>query len=307
MADFIANPRAGQITPLARYTYFDRVHVWLKKPLTPGQLKQIKAHCGDLYLAKRLCKFHLHYRQGLQLFQPTRQARKLLAALASTDEPMITYVEIAQDRVFEDQAEADACVEFFKDHFVQPWHRKSMGMQFYYHFGKIDGEDYFRNFPSSFTTRITPKGGRRMGHWFAGYSDDHCRLSGETPCFHFEGKYCGVRNLKRIGIYDLSDLIDFDFNNYFDTHITLYDLDLERVGRYHRNQQSGSKSRHSHIQRYRKSGFYNHDHRLGATLYNSLALHRDDPYHDERSLLKFLDEYPKARRFLTKRRPENWV
>ena len=113
-----------------------------------------------------------------------------------------------------------------------------------------------------------------------------------------------MRSVQRIGIEDLSDLIDFDFNDYFATNMTLYQLDFERLGRSYRNQQSGGKSKQSRIQHYGRSGFtYNRDLLTGVTLYEGYALHRNsphDPQYREQSLQHFLDQFgAKARRFLT--------
>ncbi len=307
MANYTATRHAGQIAPLECYYYFDNAQIWLKKPLGPGQLRRIEGHChggrpNGLHWVNKPCPFQPGYCQRLQLHQPTQQALELLAAMtAAADEPLINYVEVACDLIFEDQNEADKTVEYFLEHLVQPWHRKSMKIRCFYKWEEIDGIDFYRDWPIGFSTRNTRKGKRgRMGHWFVGYSSLPCRLTGETPCFHVEGRHSSVRSLQRIGINDLSDLIDFDFDAYFASNMTLYELDCERLGRFHRNRLSGSKSRHSSVKKMGKSGFtYNRDHRLGATLYNSLSLHRDDPYHDQRSLQKFVDEYPKSRRFLT--------
>jgi hypothetical protein len=316
-------------SPSDVYKYFDRTHVWLKEQglLTPHQLHEMAAHCGggvvdlsaaklyrdgrvyDLPIRKRPCKFHPDYRQGLQLLQPTRRALVRLAAMTSTDEVMLTHVEIAQDYVFDPkpgvdtQAVANAWLQFFLDHLVQPWHRKSMRVHCFYKYDEveIDGKkiELYHDWPMGWTTRTTPKGKRKKGSWFTGYADQPCRLTGETPCFHIERRYCGSEALRRIDIHTLHDLIDFNFDQFFADHMKLSDVDYERLGRADRNKQSGARRKHSRIDRY---GF-NQDERLGRTIYYQFSRHTDDPLHSEHSIQNFVDNYPNARRFLVPVRP----
>jgi len=313
---FTADQCAAQsapLAPIASYRYFDKIHVWLPKPLNRKQLREIADECergspDALIPHYEPCPYHPDYPMRLDLHQASRQAFKVLARImanSSNKPPLINYAEITWDLIFNEQSEADDCVQYFLNHLVQGWHRKSMRVAAFYKWKEDDdGFEYFRDYPVGWTTRSIRTGKRGlMGHWFSGYSTRPCKLTGETGCCHVEARYSSLRSVKRIGIVNLSDLIHFDFNGYFDTHLKLYNLDEARLGRLHRNQQSGGKSRHSSVEHYGNSGFtYNRDLRLGATLYNSLSLH-NDPFQDERSLQHFLNQYPKARRLLTPTSP----
>ena len=182
----------GQITPLASYRHFDRVHVWLRKPLNKQQLRPIADQCErgwpkGVEPHYKPCPFHPGYRMRLELYQPSRKAFEVLAEMTSTDEPLINYVEIAWDQIFNDQNEADHSVEYFFGHLVQPWHRKSMKVHAYYKWDEdTDGTEYFRNYPVGWTTKTIRRGKRgRIGHWFSGYSSQAMQTDRGTkllPC-----------------------------------------------------------------------------------------------------------------------------
>ena len=56
--------------------------------------------------------------------------------------------------------------------------------------------------------------------------------------------------MRRIGLHYPRDLINFDFDAYFTRWFRLYDLDLERLGRYHQNKLSGGKRKRARIEHY---------------------------------------------------------
>jgi hypothetical protein len=272
--------RVRQRKPQGCYPYWDRLTAWFKKPLEPSEFRHLESlnrpnsdpphkHWGK-------CPYNPSYKQSITLHQPTDEQIRYLAKIRPNG-VMLTFVEIACDYTFSTQSEANRCVEWCRDHLLQPYHRATMHVHAY-----VQG----------FTSRSTPKGGRKKGSWQVGYASKPCRITGEVHCFHIETKHSGKPVLHRLGIDHLLDLLTFDFERHFVKHLTSYEIDFERLGRFHRNRQSGSKSKQSRVQHFGKAGFvYNHDHRLGGTLYNSLALHRYDPEGDDRSLQRFVDLY----------------
>ena len=271
--------------PSARFHYFDVVKFWLRNPLDQVLLKQVAEHCGGRPHLQNGCPFDARYSQRIDLYQPKPAALRLLASL---DESLLNYVEIACDLVLADEAAARRYVEFFKDHFLQRWHRTSMPVAVYYKGPDLTG----------YCTRTSPEPGkRRGGTWFVCYSDRPCRITNDPHCFHAEIRIQGVQALRRMGIYHVRGLVDFNFSDYFVENLKLYELDLERLGRYEHNRRSGAKRKRPHVERLGRFT-YNHDRRRGATVYRILSV-LPDPNHYERSLQRFLDAYgPVGRRFL---------
>jgi hypothetical protein len=256
----------------ARYCYIDKLQVWLRRPLNEKQLRQIQQHSDFTHAENERCWWDWRYVQKLQLYRPDRCAILLIAALDDTT--VLNYIEIAVDFIFRDEGEVQRWLDAFKSGFLHRWHCRQMCVAAY---------------SNGFSTRAAPRRGEsRRGRWFNYYADKPCRITGEVDCFHFEGKHCGVQFLRRIGIHHPRDLVDFDFSSYFRKNLVLYNLDLERLGRYHDNCQRKTKRKKSRIIKYGARGIYNQDARLGGLLYQALAVHPDQ---QERSLLRFVDHY----------------
>jgi hypothetical protein len=258
--------------PHGRYCYFDKVQIWLRTPLSVKQMRQIQRHCAALHVENDRCWWDWRYHQRLQICRPDASALRVLAV--SNDTAVLNYIEIAVDFVFSHEGEVQLWLDAFKGGFLHPWHSRRMQVEAY---------------PGGFSTRASPERGEsRCGRWYNYYTDRPCRITGECDCFHFEGKYSGVQSLRRIGINHPRDLAQFDFDAYFAANMVLYNLDLERLGRYHDNCQRKTKRKKSRIIKYGARGIYNQDARLGGLLYQAIAVHPDQ---QERSLLRFVDHY----------------
>jgi hypothetical protein len=256
----------------ARYCYLDKLQIWLRTPLSAKQMRQIDRHCAVSYVENGDCWWDWHYTQKVQICRPDVSALRTLAALDDT--AILNYIEIAVDFILRDEIEVDHWLDTFKNGFLHRWHDRRMCVEAY---------------SGGFSTRASPERGEsRRGRWFNYYADKPCRITGEVHCFHFEGKHCGVQFLRRIGIHHPRDLLDFDFDSYFIKNLQIYDLDFERLGRYHDNKQSGAKRKKGRIIEYGKRGIYNQDARLGGILYQALAVHS---HQHERSLQCFVDNY----------------
>jgi hypothetical protein len=251
--------------------YFDRVRVWSKRLLTPQERQMLNRMCGTIRVTQPMTRdnpFATHH-QKIEVNQPTMAALQLLAQLE--DDAFVNYVEVARDHIVAGQS-AEALDRLLRDHFLQLWHGKK-GVVAY---------------SAGFSTRQQlRKGQRRAGHWFNWYSDKTCRITGDPDCFHFEGKHEGRRCVRRLGIEHPRDLLQFDFGAYFARHVTLYEIDFERLGRYDFNRVSGAKRKHTRIDRWQNFRF-NYDRCRGGILYRLLSLHAEG---QDRSLQRFVDQY----------------
>ena len=219
----------------------------------------------------KICRWNpRRYRQQLDLHQPTAEALQLLATL---DGLLINYVEVTREWVLADEAQKANWLKLFQHGFRQPWHGKMQGQQ--------DDEGA--------TTRRTPPDEPRRGHWYHWYSDHASKLTGELPCFRFEGRHEGAQAVRSIGIHTPHDLLAFDFDSYFAKHIRLYETDLARLGRYHHNQ----------VHRAKRKRNRDRDRLLGRTIYRIHSWAGDGSL--RRSLQQFLDNYPGRRPYLRKR------
>jgi hypothetical protein len=173
----------------------------------------------------------------------------------------IYELEIARDDIVEDQDQALWLRDLFDTHFVHSWHGK--------HEIVVAENGVYT-------------GQRRPGKRFGWYGDRPCKRTGELHCFHLEGRHIGTRALKRIGINHPRDLLTFDHAAYWQRHLKLYRVDLERLGRFHMNRRSGGRRQRP------RHGFYNLDRSTGSIIFRNLAQHDDLPL---RSAQLFVDRY----------------
>jgi hypothetical protein len=267
---------------VARYVYFDKLRLWLREPLlTSSKLEQLRQHCGWLYHDDRPARFDWHYRQKLELYQPSRRALNLIA---HRDDALLNHVEPARDLIFADYGHED-CFELFQAHFLQPWHRSRTQVHAYGAHG----------FSHGFTTRAAPQPGeRRNGHWFEFYADRPCKLTNEPNCFHFEGRHAGAQCVRGLGLHQPRDLLDFDFEAYFARAMRLYQIDLERLGRFDDNRRTGNRRKRSS-----DAALLRDDRLRGGAL---VLLHARHPDGSGSSLQQFVDSYGRGP-FLTLVRP----
>jgi hypothetical protein len=94
-------------------------------------------------------------------------------------------------------------------------------------------------------------GQRKRGrhHHFCMYSDKPSRITGEPETIHLEKRIQGLQLLRKIGIKDAADMLDFDHVGFWrDTlpHLFIY-LDMARYGRMEHNRLTNSKRRGARI------------------------------------------------------------
>jgi hypothetical protein len=255
--------------PLATYLYFDRITLWLRRPLTRTMTDElIREHHK---VENGVCWFDKRYRQKIMLFQPSPATLGQLAAwLDADDNVLVNYIELACDLVLREHRYASDLDLLFKRGFLQSWHGKMVPS----------------SFDEGFTTRKIEPGENRAGRWFVWYADRHCKLTGETNCFHFEGRYQGVQFVRRrLGIWHPRDLLTFDLDAFFRHNMVLYEVNCERLGRFDHNQRLRTKRQKPEFKGSARHP-YNADQARGESLFSALSAMPTG-----RSLQRFVDQY----------------
>jgi hypothetical protein len=249
----IDNPQNSSLPrgPLLRrppkeiYPFIDRCRIWLRRPLSKDQLRQLRAACWPTRIKpfNELCRFDSRYRQRLEILTPLHPVA--LAALAALPpEARVSYIELALDIVLPASVAPRAVRDFLRSSICLPYCRKAQA-QAYDNMG--------------FTTRRLPKGTRRRGTWVSGYADRESKITGED-CLHLELRFEGVRAVRRLNVHHPKDLARIDFVAAF-CLIQVYELDLARLGRFHANRMA----------RTRRQKTIDSDLKLGRRLYRRFA------------------------------------
>ncbi|MDR6306240.1 hypothetical protein GGQ85_003969 [Nitrobacter vulgaris] len=261
------------------YHYFDKVRVWSKEIICKILICRLIEACGKVIETRKSAFFDPRYRHQLEIYQLRSSAFRILCELPA--DAIVTYVEVACDVICPDVWELERIAQAFLIGFLQPHHRGKQA-KVYPSAGPPLGL-------SGFTTRKCPtKGCRRSGFWFQWYIDKKGKINREPNCFHFEGKHEGRRAVKKLKIDHPRDLAQFSLSAYFRKHAsTLYEIDLERFGRWHSNRRTGGKRKKPYIDRYG----VNRDSYRGHLLYRIYSLHPESAYWPSRSLQRFTDKF----------------
>ena len=138
--------------------------------------------------------FDPRFVQRLTLFQPSPEA---LIWLARRDVHM-SYMEVSLDWTFENEAEKDDAFAFVCRYLVKQHHRSGQGIRFV---GK-DGK---------FTRYTAARGAPNL---IAMYADKPSKATGEIFCVHLDWRISRAYALRRAGIYKVSDLINFNHQEF---------------------------------------------------------------------------------------------
>lgn len=224
--------RTAPIEPAASYAYFDKIQFWVLNPLHSKTIASLGKQCGrgDIHVVNRPARFSAQYRQRIELRQSSDEA---LAWLAGHDDVLINRVEIAIDFVFKSWAARDDFWRFLHRHSARRWHGKNQEI-------RIVGSDSDAG-DDAVGTRYDA--GRSAPNGIVFYPTKHSRVTGEVDCLHLEWRSKGLASVRRVGINSGRDLIEFNHRQFWQKHLLLYDVDIERLGRLNRNRVKGKRSR----------------------------------------------------------------
>jgi hypothetical protein len=207
---------AAAVKPSGIYAYIDVVRIWMKTPLPPHLFDWLDRHCdGGARAPDWPCRFDWHYRQCLHLYQPDREA---LAFLARRNGVRLTYVEASLDWVFAFLDQCEDAYAVLDRHHVKNHQR--------------DGLRYKKG------TRYA--GRRTSPNTLVIYADRHSKATGEIHCVHLDWRLRG-RALQQAGITSVADLLDFDHHRFWRDRLTLYAIDVRKLGRAYWRHQHGTR------------------------------------------------------------------
>src|ERR1700720_1947885 len=109
MSNILARSRAQPSAPSSIWSYFDKVALWVRKPIDISTKSKLRQSCRHLFINNRPARFDPSYRQRLELKRPNKTALRLLGGLPGA---YINQVEVANDYIFANTREHDAAYDF---------------------------------------------------------------------------------------------------------------------------------------------------------------------------------------------------
>ncbi|QPC43880.1 hypothetical protein HW532_15000 [Kaustia mangrovi] len=206
--------RADGIQPTGVHAYFDKVTVWLKRPVNDSERTWLEGQCGSggLHVQEGPAHFNPALVQRLQLRQPTREA---LEWLAKRNDVHLNLVEWGLDWVFNNEGDRDEAWAFLCRYHVKSHHRQQ-GVRF------VAGN-----------TRYT--GPRRAPQVFVCYRDLPCRVTGELYCVHLEWRIKGAQTLRRLDLDSIDRVLRKGHRGFWLNQLTFYELVHDDLGRRYHN------------------------------------------------------------------------
>jgi hypothetical protein len=242
---------ASIVRPESITAYFDRLQVWLERPLTRQQLQLLRKLCGGKLHSRakraRFGRWGHSYCQVLVLRRPSGLALELLRRHGGV---MINMLECSLDWIFDEEESKDSACNLVGQLHVKKWRHSAHCV---IHFGP---------------TRYS--GPRKAPNVFVLYADKGARNSREPHCVHLEWRMQRAETLRRAGIRSIDDLLHFDHRAFWKSRLLLYDIDRVKLGRAYHNHRLHSRRKTDWISmcgRYK----YHNDLRAGSTLLRALG------------------------------------
>jgi hypothetical protein len=191
---------------------FDHLRFWLDTPELPFAKSLLQPHCTRVDSRAQQQRYQCHRKLELSLFQPTTKCLEiLLEGVGHSVGIELVYAEIARDIVLGNPCDNADLYDAFLECARVPRLRHLVKFR--------SGTAYFGNRPKN-----------HRGHVIALYCDKQSKLNNARPrqsappCVHVEWRAWGKSELAALGIAGLEDLIRFDHDRHWDTHLKLFNM-----------------------------------------------------------------------------------
>jgi len=242
--------RADDVRPSAIHSYFDKIQVWRKSPISRDEYAFLTSQCGSVKVNNMLARFDWSYTQRLALYQPTKA---VLEWLSGRNDVLVNICEVALDWIFDNQDDLERAYSFVDQHLVKKYHRLSHGVR------------YFEQ------TRYT--GPPWLATKAVVYPDKPSRINGEPHCLHIDYRMSNRGAVRRAGIEGPADMVSLDHRRFWEDRLLMYALDPNKFGRAYHNHVEGKGRRHAPWVHRSHNGFaYDMDRRAGNMIVRSLGV-----------------------------------
>jgi hypothetical protein len=227
--------------------HYDKINVRAARRFNQRQLELLQANAVKLgaWRSKYLYHHsdHRYSRLGYTIVCPNHEAQRFIDDL-SPHEFTINSVELALNLIVDEYSKLQL-QDLFNQCFVQPWHQQDV-----------------KHWDNMGTGTATGTATGKHGFCFVWYCDEECKVEHEEHCFHIEARCQGLPVLRRIGF---DKLCTFDPMPFWHKYLNnLYEVDLQRLGRYHLNRITGQRRQKPLLQGPFR---YNVDHAYGCVIY----------------------------------------
>jgi hypothetical protein len=216
------------IKPAAIHPYFDKLQVWIPKPLNASTLASLRDQCGrgGIFAENKPARFDARYRQRIEFRQPSD---RVLRWLMRHQEVLINRAEVAVDYVFNLRMDRDDTFDFLHRHLVRRWHGKNQKIKLVCRDDSNKNGAQILEEPELCETRYDA--GRAAPNKIVFYRERFSRITGELYCLHLEWHLNGLRAIRAAGIESANDLQEFSHRQFWQRKLLLRKVDPARLDR----------------------------------------------------------------------------
>lgn len=207
--------------------YFDRLRIYLDSSTPESKLQPL------LKLNKHnRCDPHElpHYEfldRKLELFQPTLESLRYLNRIIKGDYS-INYLEIACDFEADNTKILSPLMAFFDKQLVVDAHPNKKEKQFHWEISNAKNtKDCDRNDPMKGSRYYEPASSDSV---FVMYMREQSKINPDKACLHLEWRFKGIEILINMSLITLSQLINFDAVEFWNTHLDIRKPNLTKLG-----------------------------------------------------------------------------
>ncbi len=192
--------------------YIDKVKLWTYRPLIDSDMRTLESLSGRKpdCRSKKKKYYPYNYRYLLTVSQPRDEAFSFLDKVLE-GRYFLNYIEFALDLITETRLDAEEVQDFLDEHQIKLWRGKQQ-------------LGYYQ------TTTYSSKD-RWVNNKIVRYSDKPSKMTGTDGC-HVEWRMCRALTVRKAGINNLLNLIDFDHHNFWKKRFQLREIILESLGKY---------------------------------------------------------------------------
>jgi hypothetical protein len=212
--------------------HFDRLHFYTDTRTHKDKLGALIA-----LNEKNTCKFkalshHKHLDKKVEIFQPSYETLRSLKELVTGDYA-INYIEFAIDFLVPDKKTLRQLQHFFDKHlFFNRKPKSAIESEFHFKLaGKAGSVCKCKKTCICQTRYFTPADDKVR---LVMYSDKPTKTDNTTDSVHIEKRFAGIKELKELGLYTFSNIIDINLEQFWSHHLDLRTPNLTALGKLNR-------------------------------------------------------------------------
>lgn len=209
--------------------YFDRLHFYTDTRTHKDQLDTLITSNEKNTSGFRVLSHYEHLDKKIELFQPSYETLFTLKEIVTGDYA-INYIEFAIDFLVPDKKTLHQLQYFFDRHLLFNRKPKSSA-ESEFHF-KLAGKDESvckcKNTCICRTRYFTPADDKER---LVMYSDKPSKANNTAACVHIEKRFAGINEIKELGLYTFSNIIDINLEQFWSHHLDLRTPNLTALGK----------------------------------------------------------------------------